>query len=653
MSITIINKFNPPSPRWTFQPLPDFKRDTDRIKHTELWHQRYLEGHAGLTGPHIMFLQENHLKLIDGSIIRPVWREADEKYLFQPIDAARFNKVGDGKGSRSLMIIKRREFGLTSVGTFMGHYLARMNKGITCNFTSDSQGHLSKLFSDKIMVSQDNFRDEIRGSYDSREGGAINRTKTSVGMTLAMRSKDKNGNEIIKTSDFFCSETSESDLAASKFSSTRAYYTFIDEAAIHKRIEALLDALQPVMMKGSLQIGFLLVGGSVEKTISQANLIRLKNLVDNRETYNMDYVFIPGYAAIDEYMVNGFSDEKGAMEWILRKREILDKNPNKSALNAFIKSHPLDEKELFELGGVGFWENKSLNILNEVKHELETKPVPISPVVITPMGTEIKVKVVQSSPVTILRHPKEGVKTLFGIDSVMSGKESGDEAGSQFAAVGITQYDPADLICEPNMEVSYSPSCLYHERPDTIQGAYEVTLDLLRYYNKFGTPDNPMVSVMPEANAATADHFTSFMVTKGMGHLLARRPDLSGKNHSDQTKAGVYMTNHSLEWGRRAINAWVQKYGYRNKMLEVILDLIQLGAVNADIGSATLVAVIGQGLDYDAPPPPPRPPAPNWRRQIINGNIIWTEVKNFPKNGPDDPPFIEFMGIKTPIKPRV
>lgn len=645
--ITIINKFKPPSPRWTYEPLPTFKRDTDRVKYTELWHQRYLEGHAGLTGPHIMFLQENHLKLIDGSIIRPIWREADEKYLFQPIDKSRLNP--GGKGARSLMIIKRREFGLTSVGTFMGHYLGRMNKGITCNFTSDSGPHLGKLFTDKILVSQDHFRKDIRGSYDSREGGAINKTKNNVGMTIAMRSKNEFGEEIIKTTDFFCSETSESDLAVSKFSSTRAYYTFIDEAAIHKRVEALLDALQPVMMKGSLQLGFLLVGGSIEKSISQANLIRLKGLVDNRETYNMDYVFIPGYAALDEYMVNGFSDEKGAMEWILRRREMLDKNPNKNALNAFIKSHPLDEKELFEMGAAGFWEAKSMNILNQSKRDLEINPPPISPVEIVPMGSEIKVNIVKESPVTILRHPKEGVMTLFGIDSVMSGKESGDEKGSEFAAIGITQLDPADFICKPNEEVSYSPSCLYHERPDTVQGAYDITLDLILYYNKFGTPDRPMVSVMPEANAATADHFTSYMTAKGYRHLLAKRPDLSGKGHSDQTKTGVYMTNHSLEWGRRAINAWVQKYGYRNKMLEVILDLINLGAVNADIGSATLAAIIGQGLDYDAPPKPPEPPAPNWRHWVENGENIWVQEEQLidDPNKPKERRYIDFMGHRT------
>lgn len=655
MSFTIIDGAKAPAPMWKYQPLPDFKRSVDRVKYRELWHQRYLEGYAGLTGANIMYLQENHLKIIDGTVIRPDWREADTRYLFEPIEKAR-------KANKSLMTVKRREIGLTSVGTFYAHYLARMNKGITCNITSDSQGHLYKLFMDKLLITQDNFHVDLRGSYDSRDGGSISKTKSKVGMTLAMLAKNEFGEEVVKTSDFFCNESSESDLAVSKFSSTRAYYTFIDEAALHKRIEDLLASLQPVMMKGTKQIGALWMGGSLEKSISQSALIKLKGLIDSRDTYNLDYTFIPGYAGLEEFTVNGWTDEKKGEEWILMRREFYDKDPNKKMLDSFIRSHPLNDKELFELGADGWWETRSLSILNQVKHDLEVKPYPISPVELSPMGTEIKVKVVSKSPVTILRHPVEGVKTVFGIDSVLSGKKSGDEKGSEFALAGIEQFNPVDLICEKNMEISYSHNVLYHERPDTIQGAYQVAVDVISYFNKFGTPENPMVKIMPEANAGTSDHFTTYMASIGLGHLLARRPDLSGLGNSDTSKIGVYMTTDTMEWGRRAINSWVQKYGYRLRMLEVVHDLIRLGSVNADIGSATLAAIVGMGLKYDAKPVPKPPPQPRWIRKIVNGNIIWVEERGGSSmdglmlpggpdpNNPDVPKFIEFMGIKSPVR---
>lgn len=648
MSLTIIDKTKPPAPRWVYQHIPDFKREVDRIKYRELWNQRYVEGHAGLTGPHLMYLQENHLKIIDGSIIRPTWREADEKYLFQPIDAARFN-------NKSLLVMKRREIGLTSVGAFMAHYFARTSKGVTINITSDSQPHLYKLFVDKLLVSQDEFHEDIRGSYESKYGGSISKTKSKVGMTIAMKAKNSFGNEIIKTSDIFCNESSESEAAVSKFSSTRAFYTFIDEAALHQRVSDLLAALQPVMMKGTKQLGFLLMGGSVEKSITQASLIKLKGLIDSRLAYNMDYQFIPGYAALEEFMVNGYTDEKAGLEWILKRREFLEKTddtPEKKMLNSFIKSHPLHEKELFDLGGEGFWEEDSMRILNQVKDDLAKNKPTITPVNLVRLGQEIRVNAVADSPVTILEHPKDRVKYIVGVDSIMSGTEAGEEKGSEFAAIVMKQLDREDE------ESSYTPVALYHERPKRlVGGAYNTLISLVNYYNQFGSIDNIVCKIFPEANAATTEHLTTYLEGEGMKKFLMNRPDLSGKGNTNKNKKGVYVTIDVLDWQTKQANYHIQKYGYRFRMSEVITALINLGASNSDIGSAFLAALVGMGNKFDKEAPLPPPPPDRFRLEIgylpdgtTYNNVIRESVR--PANQPEEIQYVEFMGIKTPIIPR-
>lgn len=644
MSLTIIDKTKPTPPLYVYKPVPDFKRTDQRVAYREKQHQMYMEGAYGLSGAQLFYIQECHLKLIDGSLIRPIWRDVDQA-IFDEIDRTREEK-------KSLLIVKRREVGLTSIAANLAHYFARMYKGVTCNITSNSQPQLYKLFTDKIMPSQNSFHPDIRGSYDSREGGSISQTKSNVGMTLAMKSKNEYGEEIVKTSDFFCRETSESDEAASKFSGTRAFYSFIDEAAIHQRLMTLLSSLMPVMMKGSVQEGLLIMGGSIERNIKQQVLIMLKGLIDNAKAYNLNWMFIPGYMGIDEFMVNGWSNVDKATEWILRRREELNKSPDKKLYNAFMKSHPLTMDELFELGGEGFWEESSLQVLNEVKKKLELAPPPITPVTITPVGPELKVTVVRESPITILEHPKENVNYIFGLDSIMSAKNSGDTEGSEFAFIGMKQLDPADEFCKEGEESSYTPVVLYHQRPDRIIDAYKHAMNIIKYYNQHGNNIDRKVKVMLEANAATSDHFATFMDGENMAHFLMNRPDLSGLGHSDTKKKGIYVTVDGMDWLKKQANIIIQKYGYRYKMVDVIYDILKLGAENADIGSALLAAYAGMGNKFDKIQPPPPEPPPHWKRSISNGQHVWLQEKSRLLPTSSEAPeqkFIEFMGIRTPI----
>ncbi len=646
MSIEIINKFNPPSPKYIRKPLPDFKREVDRVRYREKQTQMYIEGAYGLTGIHLFMLQECFIQLRKGQIVAPHWRDSDDE-VFHHLEETRNLKMSE-------LIFKRRRWGLTTIGAgILPHYFARIDKGSICNITSKDQPTLFNLFTEKLMICQEALHEDIRGSYDPKYGGSKNQTRSMVGLTLALSSIDDRGNPETKYSKIFCRESSESDDAASKFSGSGVNYIFIDEAPLHKRLQKLMASVTPALMEGFSQDGFALIGGSMEPNMPPEALHQMKLLKENAESYNIRWTFIPGYVGIEGFEVNGHSDIKGATDFILKKRELLDKSPDKTQLNGFIKSHPLTIDELFDSGTTGFWEEPSLAVLNECEKNIHKKQYPITPVEIIKMGNELKINSVNESPIKILEYPKRGVEYMMGVDSIMSGTESGDADGSSYAVIIMKLLDHDDAKVDPGGETSFSPVGFYLHRPPRVKTSYDITANLIRMYNMYGSDEKLMIRVMPEANAATVDHFSTYMDGLGMKHFIMRRPDLSGKGNVDKSKLGIYVTAHGLNWQKSQANIVIQDYGYRFRIAKVIEQLKLLGAANSDLGSAFLAALVGMGNTFDKPAPPPPPPQPRQRRVISNGRYVWvTEQPKLTTSSDETVQYIEFMGIKSLVRPR-
>lgn len=656
--ITILDKTKPLSSKWTYEPVPDFSLfkhgEVERERYRERELQRWIEGHAGLTGMHYFALQECHYLLKNGSIIRPMWRDIDD-LLFQDIDLS----IKDGYME---LVFKRRRFGLTSIGAGVApHWFARTQKSSLCRLTSADQPRLDALFAEKLMISQNEFHPDIKGSVDSREGGTYRKGK-EIG--IALPSFDTHGRPTVKTSYISCRDTADTEDAAANFAGSGIIYAFIDEAALHKRLGTLLNSLEPALMTGFDREGFVLIGGSVEDTVKQSELLKLKELKNNAEIKNIRWFFVPGYMGMEGYMTNGHSDIKGATERILQKREQLDKLPDKKDLRAYIRSYPLEVDELFEMGGEGFWEEPSLDIMNEVTKDLSEKKIFATPSKLIRMGEDLRVKAVPESPILILEHPKPNVKYIFGVDSIGTGSGKKPKLYTQTdkdekSLFGLVNMKQLDMENENSTEVktSYTPILTYLDLPSKIQDAYDIVRDLVIYYNQYGSPHNRMVSVMMEANMATSDHMGTYFESLGMDKFLMNRPDLSGKGNSNTSKLGTYVTVDVLDWQRKQANMIIQKYGYRYRMVNLVNELFLLGSKNTDLGSAYLAALVGMGNKFDLPPPPPPPPPIKYRMEMLraaDGSTIkkMVEVRSRTQMAPEAPQFIEFMGIRTPIVPR-
>ena len=77
MPIQIIDKTKPPAPLYVRVPTPTFTTTYESDKYWDEQRRRWIEGYSGLTGLHYFYLQEWHLKLIDGSTLRPQFRDTD------------------------------------------------------------------------------------------------------------------------------------------------------------------------------------------------------------------------------------------------------------------------------------------------------------------------------------------------------------------------------------------------------------------------------------------------------------------------------------------------------------------------------------------------------------------------------------------------
>lgn len=358
--------------------LPVFRTTYENESYWAEEHRRWIEGYAGLTGRQYCYITVGKLQTIEGSHIRPDWRDGDE-FVFQEDELAR-------KHYEDTLIVKRREFGLTSIfGGFEPLYNSLVTPGCVNLLTSADSERVKNLFSDKVMVMYENLHDDIRPTrlYE-RVAGLLR---------FGIRDKkDKKGKIQGNSSQIICRETADNDTAAKSFEAYRAMYAFLDELFLHPRANIVRNSAQASLSKGFVKRGHMVIGGSCgydnvkDADNAKKGAVLGEQLWRDSEALGIKTIFLPATLCISEapeydkngkptgkilnFCINGHSNEAAAKEWVLRRRDQLEKAKDKSAFLNFCKQYPLTIDEVFEINRQGVFPKEIYENLATAQKEI-------------------------------------------------------------------------------------------------------------------------------------------------------------------------------------------------------------------------------------------------------------------------------------------
>jgi len=615
--IIIIDKFDPPAPKWVYKPPPTFKTELDEKKYWAKQYQRWSEGYAGLTGPHYFYLQQIHLKTIDGDIIRPSWRDVDD-FIFEKIDYCR-------KNARGLLVYKRREVGATSI--FVGGlpaWFMRMYPGATINLTSKDQDGIFRMFEDKVITMYEHMDKRILNPIPTR----INQTKQSVYLKLELKKIMEDGSVQSRYSELNLKETSEKPDSPNNFSSSRAIYTYVDEAPLHKRIKVLLRSMDATMRKGTERKGFFAMAGTVEEKLTAEELAGFYQLINDAEALNIEACLIPAWMGLEQFSVNGWSDKEKGTEWVMAERERLAKVEDRAYLNAFKRNYPLTEDDIFDLGQGAMFEEDVAETLSATLKKLIEEGSPEAPYKLSNLNGNIEYRPHSDGKVHIIEPPKQGLIYYLTLDGIASGTEDGAEAGSELACIIFKGFDPEGR--------SFEPVCVYKERPKRIEEAYVTVRNMFLLYNAYNG-FKVQKGIYYETNAGTGSGFANFLMNHGLAAYKGKRIDVSGKGNIDTKKDGQAVDKYVQAFQINKANIFLRRYGWAIRSKLLLRDLLKAKEVNADLRSAFFMLMIAIP-DFDKPIEKKK--KVGYRTlytTVINGNgeIVWGE-KRIPLSGVSD-----------------
>lgn len=562
----------------------NFKTSLDKQRYWALEKKRWLEGYENLPGTYYHFLQEQMIKdRTKGNTLRPRPLERD-LIIHEKIRECR------EKLKSHLLIYKARNTALSTTIGSLTNYFMRAYPGSTCNITSADQARIANLYNDKIKVCFDNYNPDIRYKINKKNEG-----QARTYLQIAIKYLDSSGIEQIGYSDVKCYQTSNSDEDAMAFSGTGAIFGGYDEGPLNKRIVKVLKSSEECYrdsLTGEMS-GFLLVGGTVEEGISSSQLYDFLTLVESKDIFKMEEMFIPfQWRFHDE---NGYLDLEAAEKWYEVEYARKAKSSDPSDLIAFKKNNPRSRDDIFDLATSGVFEDdvsdKIKVQLNEVRGEKPAK-FPELKYSLSNIGGAVRGVPDKTRGVfDILEMPKPGCLYYSCVDGVATGKQVSGDEGSKVASIIMKMYDP-DIN-----SFSYMPVCVYHERPSTVEQSYFHISNQAMFYNVY----DGFKGFSAEANASTADHFATFLSKEGLSRYVIMRKDLSGKGYSNTKRVFQYVTPSVRDYQIKMANPFLRKYIQSLRHKGLLQDLMKPSTENADLRDAFLMFFVAVPPDFDKP----------------------------------------------------
>ena len=562
---TIIDKTKAPSARWTRVPPPaTFKRAIDKERYWMEEFRRWNEGHAGLTGIHYFYLQMVKIKdFASNGLIFPYWRDGDE-LIFEAIDHARFNQ-------KDILVGKRREIGLSTIGGgCLPLYFSLTKKGAVSLLTSVDKPRLETLLTEKLKIGYDGLDPYVKPK---------NKSRTKYEMYFANTERDEFGNEVETGSlaRIVAKPTSDNP---SSFEAYRALYGFIDEIGKLNNAPDAYSFMKPCFMSGFSRIGFMLLGGTAGRMNTTGGQY-MQDLWFNAEALDIVTCFIPGWMSINEFSTNGHSDEKGATEWLEKKREQLETSGQIQQLNDFIQQYPLSVEEMFSIATESAFPPEITARLGQQMTTIKKEKPPIA------IGTlaERNESIVfmpdkRNGKIHILEHP-EDIQTentyVAGIDPIpLAGN---DKKGSNYSLVVHKRFINAT-------KSSFLPVCIYSERDWNAETLAYNSINILRYYNA-------KALIETNTGGVIIDKFR----TSGFMKFLALRPtSFDIKFVENRKRVGIHKSEAVANRQNQLILQYLTDHCENIWFPELIEDLLKYLNLNTDIADAFGMALL---LDAD------------------------------------------------------
>lgn len=533
----------------------------------------WANGYNGLTGRHMFYLTMGHLKPVTGMPIHPIWRDGDHEVFHEDEIARKFKK--------SFMVIKRREFGLTSI--FGGNepiYNCIMNPGSINLLTSADKTRVKNMFSDKTMFMFDHLQLPeymIPKKHSERQDGFLNLAYGKGGVGAG--------------SQVYCLETADNDKNAKRFETFRAMSIFLDELFLHPRAKMVYKSSQACLKQGFSTLGHMVLGGSCggenedETNTVKSNSSLVEEMILDAESLELNVMFIQGWLCIagaDElndkgettgktisFMENGYSNEKKATEWIMKRRSVLERAKDKTHFYNFVKSYPLTIEEVFDINRMGVLPPsvyESLSVAKKATVLEEERKVGLRLDSYT-QKVEAKTNVKGLYTIAPKGEPNPIYTYISGTDPIPLGPNISEE-GSQYAQV---------IYClEEERAVAY-----LSERNLDADNLIAANILLQQWYKSVEFPLG--APTMIEYNRGEV----AMRIYKEMGyeHLLADRPKYLGIVYEEAIKGkkGWYSNDRTIARANNYLVKNLTHYADRIRLLRLIDEAGKFPNGNLDL----------------------------------------------------------------------
>ena len=337
----ILERFDPNKPILEWKPKPTFRTQKEKDAYWDLQRKYWIEGYNGI--PPTLYFKTMEFQIkdrISGQYYPSICRDVD-LYHHVRKDISRKNKRSHGT-------LKGRGIGLsTDFASDIFHTLLT-KPGANVNVTSKDQSAISTLYGEKILTGYEGLDDYIKPVEKNR-----NDTKSTSYLALWSEYYDINGNLKKGISKINAYETSDSDISASKFSSSGAALGVYDELPLHRRRKKLLDSSLYCYMNqrtGEMD-GFLEWGGTIEATLNNDELIAFRKTIESAETWKSDITFLDAvwgsFSKDKEY--KGWTDWEFGIQRYEKELEAFLATGDEESVKSFRKNKPRSLNDLFEL----------------------------------------------------------------------------------------------------------------------------------------------------------------------------------------------------------------------------------------------------------------------------------------------------------------
>lgn len=338
---------------YIYDGIPTFRTTLEKEKWMVEEMHRWKFGYLGMSPKHYFYLTQIHIKEgTAGKIIRPRWRSCDH-FIFHCADDAEANR-------EDLIVVKRREIGISSIFGTMPLYYIMTNPGCISGLTSCDTSRISNLFNQKLLVAYQNMHKMFKPAQEN-----LNKSKAVSFLRVKLKKKSE---EYIYESDVVCAETTDQP---SSFSAYRLRYLFLDEFGLHRKRKEVMESADDSLGESGVREGTMVLAGTVENGIPQESLAEIQRILslssDDLKIEKKSVCFVPAWMGMYKYAdfdnpkikheiphtQNGWDNRDFSTQLVLKRREQYDKLEDKSKLIAYKKNHPLTIEDVIEAVGDG------------------------------------------------------------------------------------------------------------------------------------------------------------------------------------------------------------------------------------------------------------------------------------------------------------